>query len=197
MLTRESKLIPFDDKGVPVFAEEFLISEVKDYDFTTHSDLFVNIFGIKFTTENINVKSHYHNEPGKGSLSLKLVNIDKTRLFGKADAGVPAWVKDLTLPENVDQFIHGFSRTLISANNGEGSVLNLEWDTSDPQNTIFHLRGSTELLDNFYIRFAAASIKYAFRTTGEARTELEALVMRTLNAIILDTKIYVDKQKSA
>lgn len=197
VFTRESKIIPFDDQGLPVFSEEFLISQLTDIDFTTHGDLFTNVFGIKFTTENINVKAHYHSEPGKGKLSLRLTNIDKTHLFGKAESGVPAWVKDITLPENVDQFIFGFSRILVEANNGEGTILNLEWDTTDPENVIFHLRGSTEFLDNFYIRFAAATIKYCFRTSGEASVEMDALLMRTLNAIILDTNIYVEKQKSA
>ena len=192
MLTRHGRIIPFDAQGNPVFEQELRGVGLEDLEFDVDMTLFVNVFGIKFTTENIDSTWHYHRKGTKGSLNIKLTNIDRTSLFGKANAGVPDWVRDLAIPKKVDNLLFGFTRLLVNANGGEGSYLNMEWDTADPGNVGFHLWGNTELLDNYYVRFAAAAIKYCFQTDGSTRYDMERLLARTLNAIILDTRLYMD-----
>ncbi|MBI9077004.1 MAG: hypothetical protein JEZ02_16465 [Desulfatibacillum sp.] len=196
MLTRNGKVIPFDAAGAPVFAQEMRGVGLEDLEFTVNMTLYVNVFGIKFTTENIDSAWHYHREGAKGRLDVKLTNMDRTHLFGKAKAGVPDWVRDLAIPKAVDDLLFGFTRLLVEANNGEGTWMTTEWDTSDPENVDFHLRTSTELLDNYYVRFAAAAIKYCFQTDGNTRYDMERLLTRTLDAILEDTRLYMGSDQS-
>lgn len=190
MLTRQGKVIPFDAKGNPLFDQEVRGVGLKELEFDVDMTLFVNVFGIKFTTENIDSAWRYHREGSKGALEVRLTNIDRTSLFGKAEGKVPDWVRDLAIPKKVDNVLFGFTRLLVNANNGEGSRMVMEWDDSDPENVAFHMRGTTELLDNYYVRFAAAAIKYCFQTDGNTQYDMQRLLTRTLNAIILDMRMY-------
>jgi hypothetical protein len=184
--THQGKVIPFSPDGTPVFEEAFYPTKVKNYDFNMNVDIFFNIYGMKFRTENIKIDCVYQSREKFGKIKFMLKEIPKTRVSGRAYHIVPTWFIDIMIPGNIDQLIDNFCKVLISANNSEGSYLRLLWDTRNPNDVFLYPHASSEFIDNFFILFGFQIWHEKFKMSDEAASDLNQLNVRGMEALILD-----------
>jgi len=184
--THQGKVIPFTPEGNPVFSDAFYPTKVKDYDFDMNVDIFFNIYGIKFRTDNIKIDCAYQSRKKYGKVMFKLKEIPKIHVSGRAYHIVPTWFIDIMIPGNIDQLIDNFCKVLLSANNSEGSYLRLLWDTRDPNDVSLLPYASSEFIDNFFILFGFQIWHEKFKMSDESASDLNQLNVRGLEALILD-----------
>jgi len=184
--THQGMVIPFTPEGTPVFEEAFYPTKVTDYNFYMNVDIFFNIYGIKFRTENIRIDCDYQSRKKYGKIIFKLKEIPNTKVSGRAYHIVPTWFIDIMIPGNIDQLIDNFCKVLLSANNSEGSYLRLLWDMRKPNETFLNLHASSEFIDNFFILFGFQIWHEKFKMSDEAASDLNQLNVRGLEALILD-----------
>jgi len=184
--THQGKVLPFSPEGKPIFEEAFYPTKVTDYDFHMIVDIFFNIYGIKFRTENIKIDCSYKSRKKYGKVHFKLDEIPKTEVSGRAYHIVPTWFIDIMIPGNIDQLIDNFCKVLLSANNSQGSYLSLRWDTNKPDNVFLNPHASSEFIDNFFILFGFQIWHEKFKMSDESAADLNKLSVRGLEALILD-----------
>jgi len=184
--THQGKVIPFTKEGTPIFKEAFYPTKVTDYNFDMNVDIFFNIYGIKFRTDNIKINCVYQSRKDFGKVFFKLNAIPDTQVSGRAYHIVPTWFIDIMIPGNIDQLIDNFCKVLISANNSEGSYLRLQWDTRNPKDVSLYPHASSEFIDNFFILFGFQIWHEKFKMSDEAASDLNQLNVRGLEALILD-----------
>jgi len=184
--THQGKIIPYSDEGTPIFSDAFYPTKVTDYNFAMNVDIFFNIYGIKFRTDNIKINCAYQSRKNFGKIIFKLDEIPNTQVSGRAYHIVPTWFIDIMIPGNIDQLIDNFCKVLISANNSEGSYLRLLWDTHNPNDVFLYPHASSEFIDNFFILFGFQIWHEKFKMSDEAASDLNKLNVLGLEALILD-----------
>lgn len=80
--TRRGRLIPVDEAGNPVFSEEITLTSLRDYSYRAVYKMVHDVHGLTFTTDNMVVSFRYRDMPGRGSWTMKLEEISKTRISG-------------------------------------------------------------------------------------------------------------------
>lgn len=151
--TRKGKLVPFDDAGNPVFADELSLTAVRDYSYRAVYEMVHDVHGLKFTTDNMVVSFNYQDAPARGAWTMKLEEVSKTRISGSYYHIIPGWMINLFIPRNMEQLIYDMSRVMVKANGGSGSMASFEWDTRDPNNVILRFRAVSEFVDNYFMRY--------------------------------------------
>ncbi|MDY6933343.1 MAG: hypothetical protein SVZ03_03875 [Spirochaetota bacterium] len=192
LYTRSGKIIPFDNKGAPIFDEEFSLPNIKHAKYQAIMHFFMKKLGMKLNIES-SAEAELLNTPTGVTIKGRLMKINNTisgRIFGIIS---PSLI-DIFIPSNIDQLTKKFSRVMIEANNGEGSFLKHDWDTSDPNNVITHLLLKSEFLDKFFIRIGMRMMWRLFKPSIEAREDLERFIIQGFNALLLDMKNKMNKR---
>ncbi|ETR72756.1 MAG: hypothetical protein OMM_01473 [Candidatus Magnetoglobus multicellularis str. Araruama] len=184
--THQGRIIPFTSENKPVFEDAFYPTKVKDYNFSMNMDIFFNIYGIRFQTDNVKVACHYESRNQHGKVLFKLKEIPPTQVSGRAYHIVPTWFIDIMIPGNIDQLIENFCKVLLSANNSDGSYLSLRWNTRNPKDVGLYPHASSEFIDNFFILFGFQIWHEKFKMSDKAASDLNQLNVQGVEALILD-----------
>ena len=105
---------------------------------------------------------NYQKTAGRESLGYKLIDI-KYIITGNLMNVVPFEVVDTMTMGNIDEFMKDYTKMLINANNGEGTFLMHKWTKDNSGNGINNSFLSSELLDNFFIRFGMKMFARRFK----------------------------------
>lgn len=193
--TKEGLVIPYDKEGVPVFSEAYELKKLEDFTFYTELDIFSNVYGLKILTDNILATTLYQLTKISESMDFKLARVPDCEVYGRAYHIVPRWVIDLVIPGNIDAIINKFSRVMVHANKGEGSVARFHWDTKNPENIVFTTLASSELVDNFFIRFGFRIWQDKFSIDRETFKEMKSIVAKLIQAMIEDIHLHIDENQ--
>ncbi|MFP4473964.1 MAG: hypothetical protein ACLFOY_00295 [Desulfatibacillaceae bacterium] len=184
--TRDGNIIPYDDEKKPVYDQEIAFTDLDSYEFDIVADSHINIYGIRFDTSRITFHVDYTTNEERGMLLARLTDVSPTEVSGKAANVVPDWLLELALPDNIDDLINTASRRMVNANGGSGTFLRLSWYTDDPEDVMFRVEGESEFIDSIYTKFAVATTKYCFRTSGQTREDLKNVTVRFLRNLLTD-----------
>ncbi|MBP7735611.1 MAG: hypothetical protein KA369_06515 [Spirochaetes bacterium] len=154
LCTRRGRLIPIDDTGNPVFTEEISLTSLKDYSYKAVVEMVHDVHGLSFTTDTMVVSFRYRDEPARGSWTMKLEDVSKTRISGSYYHIIPPWMINMFIPSNMEQLIYDLSRVMVKANGGSGSIVSFEWDTGNANNVILRFRALSEFMDNYFMKYA-------------------------------------------
>ena len=152
--TRNGMVVPFDQEGRPVFEKEYSLTKLQDFKMKFEIDIYYYIYGLKFLTENIITQMHYHNTPSKMTMTANLKDIPRSQITGKAFHIVPTWSINFMIPGDIDQQLRKFTTTMLRANQGKGTNMKLILKMNPQRKNTLNILGTTELLDNFFIRLA-------------------------------------------
>jgi len=186
--TRKGMVIPYDSDGNPVFSEEYSITKLTDFKFDSELSIFFNIYGLKFETEKIKINNEYIDSEKKSSFSVRLQDINKTKVYGRAYHIVPTWFIDMIIPSNIDELIYKFSQVMLHANNGQGTSVFFEWDKKDKNNIMLYHKNSSEFVDNFFILFGFQVWREKFKLSDETASELHSVIVRIIASVVSDLK---------
>lgn len=152
--TRNGKLIPTNAAGEPVFEKEFSISDMDHYQYKGVININVNLYGMRVKSGPITARVIYDQFRNGTGVELKAEEIPTPQIRGRAFKIVPLSLVNLFIPSNIDKLAHQFVRVLATANAGRGTALHLNWETSQPEETVLKIHGQTELLDNRFVNVA-------------------------------------------
>ncbi len=186
--TRRGKLLPCDEAGNPVFGEEISLTSLRDYPYRAAVEMVHNVHGLKFITDNMAVGFRYQDSPTRGSWTMKLEDVSRTRISGSYYRIIPGWMIDLFIPGNMEQLIYDVSRVMLKANDGSGSSVSFEWDTRDPDNVLLRFRAVSEFMDNYFLKYGLRV--WSKKALADSRITREAKELRTrfLDAFRSDMK---------
>jgi len=184
--TKNNKVIPEDWQGRPVFKHQFALSKLIKKRFYLSTNIHINIYGLKFDTQDIKIKSIYQNIKNKGSFFFKIHQFPKIKVSGYFWHIIPTWLIDLFIPGNIDILINKFTKVLQYGNNGQGSFMKVNWFIQNQTKSIINLYGKTELLDNRFIRIAMKIFNRRFLPNEKAFLELRLLAGKFIQQLQLD-----------
>ena len=184
--TRHGRFIPFDEAGNPVFNEEIDPATVKEFSYIAVMDMLHNVHGLKFRTDNVVFRMNLSATPKKGSLKIRLEDVQKTAISGSLYHFIPKWLIDLFVPSNMEQLIYDFSQVMVTANEGEGTVASFEWNTADPGNVLLNFRAASEFIDNYFIRYGLKIWSKKVRSDNPLSLEVRKLTEQLLGAFKAD-----------
>ncbi|MBU2488135.1 MAG: hypothetical protein KKA60_01965 [Proteobacteria bacterium] len=184
--TRDGKVVPVTDTGKPVFAEEFSLTGMSGMIWSSSTSMRNNIYGLKFGTEDIRVNGAYADEPDRARFAVKVEQVGETRIWGLAYYIIPKWVIDIFIPGDLNDLVEEFSTVLEQADSGKGSMLVLDWDRTNPSDQRMHYKATTEIADNFFLRFGFDVLRERFRMSNSTGAELQALINLSLSAFMDD-----------
>jgi hypothetical protein len=154
LCTRRGRLIPVDDMGNPVFSEEISLTSLKDCSYNSVVEMVHDVHGLTFTTGSMVVSFRYLDTPTRGSWTMRLEDVSKTRISGSYYHIIPPWMIDMFIPSNMEQLIYDLSRVMVKANGGSGSTVSFDWDTGNADNVMLRFRAMSEFMDNYFLRYA-------------------------------------------
>ncbi len=186
--TRRGRIIPFDDAGNPVFSEEIVLTSLRDYTYRAVYDMVHEVHGLKFTTDSMVVAFRYRDMPGRGSWTMKLEEVSKTRITGSYYHIIPGWMIDLFIPNNMEQLIYDVSRVMLKANDGAGSLISFEWDTRDAAEVKLHFSAISEFMDNYFVKYGLRVWSRKVLANDLFTREVKELRAKFLDAFRADMK---------
>ena len=189
LYTRRGRLVPSDDAGNPVFAEELQLSNVRDLSYYAVFDMVHDVHGLKFITDNMVVSFRVKSGAGLGLWSMKLVDVSKTRITGSYYNIIPAWLIDAFIPSNMEQLVYDVTRVMLGANGGEGSSVSFEWDTRDPARVMLKFSALSEFMDNYFMKYGLGVWSRGTVSNDKISAEGRDLTTRFLNAFRKDYEI--------
>ena len=188
--TAGGMVIPRDQNENPVFDQAFLPSQMEDAVFETRINTLVNVYGLKFISQDIKGRIAFNLGPQKGRVEMTLVEFPQTLVTGKLGSVLPAWVIELAIPTNMGAIVDEFFGVMTNSRDGKGAFIAMEWDESAKKGVDFSFFAQSDFLDNFYVRFAMAAANYQLRTTGQARQEAASFIEGYFKALISDLNLY-------
>jgi hypothetical protein len=188
--TAGGMVVPRDQNENPVFEEAFLPSQMENAVFEARINTLVNVYGLKFISQDIKGSIAFNLGPQKGRVEMTLAEFPKTLVTGRLGSVLPAWVIELAIPQNMGSIVDEFFDTMTSSRDGQGAFIAMEWDESAKNGVDFSFFAQSDFLDNFYVRFAMAAANYQLRTTGQARKEAASFVEGYFAALINDLNLY-------
>lgn len=184
--TRGGMLIPWDDEGVPVFAEALALPAMRDITYSMAFDMLHDVHGLKFITDSVVVRCRYRDTPGKGQWTMALEDVSKTRITGSYYHIIPRWLIDMFVPSNMEQLVYDVSRVMLKANDGAGSMVSFEWNTRTPGKTTLRFNAVSEFIDNYFIKYGLRIWSKSTLSNRKLFTETRALTARFLEAFRSD-----------
>ena len=186
--TRGGKVIPFNSQGQPVFSEAYGLTELTDFKYKIKLRLFFDIYNLKFNTDNIIIKGHYQKKSGWDKVSYRMDQIQHTTVKGRAGYILPPWLLNFFVPGDIDDVVYDFMKVLHQANHKEGTIMELDWDSAEPDRTILSFLYKTELLDNFFIRFGLRIFQDKFILHGKTLQDVRRFLVNGIDATVQDLK---------
>jgi len=193
LLTRNGLLVPADDRGEPCFGEEFDITDGRTRVFTSHTEFYTNVYGLRFCTPDIVSRHEMGETAGAGWMRNRIVSITPTRIEGRAFHVVPPWLIDLVMPENMAELINDFSSVMVNANGGEGSIMEFRWEPVRPGDIRFRYFAKTEFIDNFFVRFGLRIWKRRVLPGGATADDIRRGLVQGLAALDSDLSRLAEK----
>lgn len=184
--TAGGKVLPYDWKGNPTFEDGFRFQDLKDYTFFVNFNFYSNFHGLKFNTGNIVIRGHYHRDPKAGTLSFQITKIPDIKVSGFLYHMVPKWLIDVSIPGNIDELVARFTKTLIYANNGDGSKMYFSWNTKNPSDVYWNIYGCSEFLDNRFVRIGLKIWNKKFIPRPEAFEQGRKFLSNFSGALVSD-----------
>ncbi len=151
--TRRGRLVPIDDAGDPVFSEEISLTSLRDIAYRAVVEMVHDVHGLKFTTDSMVIAFRYRDMPGRGSWTMRLEDVSKTRITGSYYNIIPGWLIDMFIPNNMEQLIYDVSRVMLKADDGAGSRVSFEWDTGDANSVTLRFNAVSEFMDNYFVKY--------------------------------------------
>lgn len=182
--TRGGEIIPFDINGMPRFDEAFSMEKITNLDFLAEVGMDVKQFGLRVGMTMIFFGNYYRTR-NKEMLGYKLIEV-KNIITGNFLNVIPFEVLDTVTMGNIDEFMKEFTAMLINANKGKGTFLLHKWTKDDPGDVINNYYLSTEILDNFFIRFGMKMFSNRFEGKKDARLQMGELLRKFFVAFIDD-----------
>ncbi len=190
VLTKDGKLIPYDAKGAPVFAEAVALNALTDYAFDVSADLDVDVYGLKFDTPDIRVACRFRDAPKSGTFEARLSAPPRTTVSGKLAGVAPPWLLSLAIPSDIASQVNAFTDVLYRANSGEGTYLRVFFDTTHPDDVVMRLNAGTEFADNFFLGFALAVLSHRLHISDGVVNEALMFFHRAASALRDDVDTY-------
>ncbi|MBF0451115.1 MAG: hypothetical protein HQK75_10460 [Candidatus Magnetomorum sp.] len=184
--TKGGKIIPSDDNGDPVFTDAFSLTKLKSYEFKLVTKLLFDAYGLKYLNDSIVSSGSYLNTDNMAVLKIKMDSISKTKVYGRKYHIFPKWLIDFMIPDNIDQLIYELVTVMLHANEGEGSYVKFEFDKRSPDHVFMNSLGSSEYVDNFFIKIELGIWRNILKTNKDTIDEINALIIRTLQAVLFD-----------
>ena len=184
--TKNGKIVPFDEKGNPVFKDAFSLARLKSYDFKLITTLLFNAYGLKYYNDQIISTGTYLNTDTMAVLNVKLDSVSKTKVYGRKYHIIPKWLIDFMIPDDVDQLIYELVTVMLHANDNEGSYVKFEFDFRDSDNVFMNSIASSEYVDNFFIKLELGIWRNILKTNKKTIDEINILILRTLQAVLND-----------
>ncbi len=188
LCTRRGRLIPVDDGGNPIFTEEISLTSLKDYSYRAVVEMVHDVHGLTFTTDSMVVGFRYRDAPDRGSWTMKLEDVSKTRISGNYYHIIPPWMIDMFIPNNMEQLIYDLSRVMMKANDENGSTVSFEWDTARAGNVMLRFKAVSEFMDNYFMKYALRVWSKKAMSNEKLTVEAKALRGRFIEAFRADMK---------
>jgi hypothetical protein len=151
--TRHGRLVPADDAGNPVFNDEITLTALREISYRAVVEMVHDVHGLKFITDNMVIAFRYRDTAGRGSWTMRLEDVSKTRITGSYYNIIPGWLIDMFIPNNMEQLIYNLSRVMLKADDGAGSRVTFEWDTRNANNVTLKFSASSEFMDNYFVKY--------------------------------------------
>ncbi|WP_028313699.1 hypothetical protein [Desulfatibacillum aliphaticivorans] len=195
--TSNGKVLPTDGFGKPEYREDFSFKNLTVLPVDLYLDLYTKANGLKFSTKGLRILVDYEKLDEAMLLSIRSDNLVDTRVSGMAMYVLPTWSIDWLLPSSMEELIFDFSSVMIQANNGEGSFVKIMCDAQDKDNAKTQFYASTEVLDNFFVRFGAKMALDYFGMGPITSKEAKKFRSQALEAILADFQVQAEKTAEA
>lgn len=189
VVEKDGMVIPVDVSGKeqrPVPREAFALADLSRQPFTVDVTWDSQVAGLDFKTREIKLAGNYESSPEKMLFSLTLTNVGRTKVSGMAYKIVPTWLLDLVVPGNFDEVIYDFARCMVKANKGQGSQFILDMNKKSPGENRLTLTASSEILDNFFIRFGLRVLSHKFSRDKDELKDSKRMYNDAMAALLAD-----------
>ena len=150
--TAQGAIVPYDARGRMDFGKLYNPATITSSDSVVLGRLYGRVMGLTMTANNITVITTFRDGPQAVTTS-KLTQFPPPKITGRALGIFPTWAINAFIPGNLDGYCKMFTRALLLANHGEGTVVRITADTRSPLHNQLSIAASTELLDNFFLNF--------------------------------------------
>ena len=169
----DGKVLPFSYKGKPYFDQAFSLKDLKKKGFFVSITAKFNIMGLKINMGKIVIRGDYKRAATKSTLFVKASRIPKPQISGRVYHVIPTWMIDVSIPGNIDELAGKFTTVLEKGNDKKGTRLYASINRSNPSSNILTANGSTEFIDNRFVKFGVKIWNKRFRPKKETFDEFE------------------------
>ncbi len=194
--TYSGELIPFDSKGNPVFQESGTLDTEEEI--IIEAPINIDFFGLKININNTILCKH-HSETSKEILNFKIDKLNYS-YSGMLLGFIPISVLKVLLPIDIDQFANDLVYVILNANNGQGSIATVWWESDESEHKFSGFSASTELLDHYFIRYFTKYTRGLIDTEEGVAAQSDIFQKKFLTAFLIDIKtVFTDlrNQKSS
>ena len=156
--TKNGALLPWSDDQTVHFDKALAIADMKEHEGAIEAAFKGKAKGITINADNIVVSTHYQ-DAMIARMQAILTRFPAPKISGRAFGFIPTWMIDYSIPGTLEGYGAKLTQMLLRANNGAGTSLGFDVDSSEPRNTQVRMHFQSEILDNFLLAFGLSIIQ--------------------------------------
>ena len=151
----KGRLLPLTGSRLPESPAGFSLTDQALTQFYAEVDIHLDMVGLNLDVISLQVPMDYFLGDRRGNLKVCLLQPpDTVDAGGRAFGFLPLWLIDMLIPSNVEKITSDFFQALAHANDGHGSILELESVPRIPGHNYLAVKADAEVLGNGTIKLA-------------------------------------------
>jgi hypothetical protein len=191
--TSNGRLFPLSGIREPEEHSGFGLIDTEATRFRVISDVHMNMVGLHFDIEGLQMVAEYAN--GDDGLHLKASLKQPPRavaISGRMLGMFPVWLVDLLIPSNIEDIISDYFETLAQGNAGQGAEIQLGSPPPQPLNNSLWLRADAEIKSNGTLKLGSSFQRAMAVDHQELVLQASAFRKRLWHAFYQDYRLIVD-----
>lgn len=156
--TRGGHIVPYEKNGTPRFDAEIDPSTLKTHAGVAIGSVSGSLLGFTFKLSNAVFNTNFV-DGATAKLGGKLTKLPPPQIEGRAFGIVPQWAIDVFIPGSIEGYGRKFAEGISHGYKGAGTYAEAKIDTWNPSATMVTGSASTEVIDNFFLKFGLRFIQ--------------------------------------
>jgi hypothetical protein len=155
--TSNGRLFPISGFREPEEQSGFGLIDTEATRFRVISDIHMNMVGLHFDIEGLQIVVEYANSEDGLLLKASLKQSPRAVAISGRMLGVfPVWLVDLLIPSNIEDIISDYFKTLAQSNAGQGAEIQFGSPPPQPLNNSLWLRADAEIKSNGTLKLGSS-----------------------------------------
>ena len=182
------KLLPYNEKNRLQYDQAVSYDINGSYALHTASNLKITALGFTIEQKDFEILTEIASSPRKFHSHHRVTKFAPPHIEGRFLGILPTWLIDLTIPNDIDYYSLKFAESIRTANQGQGSIFNIEAMRVKPTEHLWSFGGSSQFIDDVLLEIGMGILSTYLIPSTKALDDIRRLALDATDALAKDCR---------